>query len=186
MVVVTAAAGAVGSVVGQIAKLKGCKVIGFAGDDDKIKWLKDVLGFDHAINYKTADNAKALLEVAPDGIDCYFDNVGGELSSIIINQLKVHGRVSLCGLISAYNLELKQWPKIILEPTIVWKQLKIEGFVVSRFWDQWLDGINELYKWVEEGKIKYHETTTNGFEKLPQALIDLLRGKNTGKAIVKV
>lgn len=185
-VVVTGAAGAVGSIVGQIAKIKGCKVIGFAGDDEKVRWLKEEGGFDHVINYKTADNRKALREAAPDGVDCYFDNVGGELSSVILSQMKDYGRIAVCGSISSYNTNVQDWPKVpILQPLFVFKQLSMEGFLVWRYVDQWLEGITALYKWVQEGKIKYQETTTDGFENLPQALIDVLRGKNHGKAIVK-
>lgn len=110
-VVVTGAAGAVGSIVGQIAKLKGCRVIGFAGADDKCQWLEKELGFDKAINYKSGDLRTALREAAPKGVDCYFDNVGGELSSMIMNQMNVFGRVAVCGSISSYNLEVDELPK---------------------------------------------------------------------------
>lgn len=110
-VVVTGAAGAVGSLVGQIAKLKGCYVIGFAGSDDKCNWLTKELGFDKAINYKKGDMKSALKEAAPKGVDCYFDNVGGELSSVIIQQMNLHGRISVCGAISNYNLEYQDFPK---------------------------------------------------------------------------
>lgn len=110
-VVVTGAAGAVGSLVGQIAKLKGCRVVGFAGTDEKCQWLEKELGFDKAINYKKGNMRAALLEAAPKGVDCYFDNVGGELSSIIINQMNLFGRIAVCGSISSYNLEPKDLPK---------------------------------------------------------------------------
>lgn len=110
-VVVTGAAGAVGSVVGQIAKAKGCYVIGFAGSDDKCDWIKNELGFDVAINYKKGDMKAALKAAAPKGVDCYFDNVGGELSSIIINQMNLFGRISVCGSISSYNLDYKDFPR---------------------------------------------------------------------------
>lgn len=110
-VVVTGAAGAVGSLVGQIAKIKGCRVVGFAGSDDKCAWLETELGFDKAINYKNGDMRKALRAAAPNGVDCYFDNVGGELSSIIINQMNEFGRISVCGSISSYNTDVKDLPK---------------------------------------------------------------------------
>lgn len=186
VVVVTGAAGAVGSIVGQIAKLKGCKVIGVAGSDDKCKWLEEELGFDHTINYKTADISSALKKVAPDGVDCYFDNVGGEISSAIINQMRDYGRISVCGSISSYNTPVSQLPKVpILQPTFVFKQLMMKGFLVWAYNDRWFEGITHLKNWVEEGKIKYRETTTEGFENMPRALIDMLEGKNTGKAVVK-
>lgn len=110
-VVVTGAAGAVGSLVGQIAKLKGCRVVGFAGSDEKCRWLEEELGYDKAINYKKGDMKAALKAAAPKGVDCYFDNVGGELSSVIINQMNLFGRIAVCGAVSSYNLEAEDWPK---------------------------------------------------------------------------
>lgn len=187
VVVVTGAAGAVGSIVGQIAKIKGCKVIGFAGSNDKCDWLRNELGFDHAINYKSANVAEELRKAAPDGVDCYFDNVGGELSSMILKQMRDFGRISVCGSISSYNTPIAEWPKVpILQPLFVMRQLSMEGFVVYRFKHRYEEGINQLLKWVNAGQIKYEETVTNGFENMPQALIEMLRGQNTGKAIVKV
>ncbi|CAH0723231.1 unnamed protein product, partial [Brenthis ino] len=130
-VVVTGAAGAVGSLVGQIAKIKGCKVIGFTGSDKKVQWLEKELGFDKAINYKTEDAQTALKAAAPNGVDCYFDNVGGELSSIIIGQMNPRGRVSVSGSISSYNADPSKMPKAtILQPFLVFKELKMEGFLV--------------------------------------------------------
>ena len=183
-VVVTGAAGAVGSLVGQIAKIKGCKVIGFAGSDDKCKWLEDELGFDKAINYKVGDLSKLLKEAAPNGVDCYFDNVGGEISATILEQMKDFGRISVCGAISAYNDQQIQVPA----PQVIinLKQLEIRGFIVHRWVDRWMEGIDQMLKWIQEGKIKYHETTTYGFEKTPNAFMKMLSGNNSGKAIVKV
>lgn len=183
-VVVTGAAGAVGSIVGQIAKLKGCTVIGFAGSDDKCKWLEDELGFDKAINYKNGDMAKALKEAAPKGVDCYFDNVGGELSFTIISQMNLFGRISVCGAISGYNDQQVQVPA--LQKFFVFNQLKMEGFLVTRWADRWFEGLTEMAKWIQEGKIKYHETITLGFENTPKAFLEMLRGKNSGKAVIKV
>jgi prostaglandin reductase 1 len=182
-VVVTAAAGAVGSLVGQIAKIKGCKVIGFAGSDEKCQWLEKELGFDKAINYKSKDLAKALKEAAPKGVDCYFDNVGGELSSIIIHQMRPYGRISVCGAISGYNDQQIMVPAP--QSMFIWSQLKMEGFLVYRWSDRWLEGITQMLSWIGEGKIKIEETYTEGFENMPQAFIDMLNGKNTGKAVVK-
>lgn len=182
-VVVTAAAGAVGSLVGQIAKIKGCRVVGFAGTDDKCKWLEDELGFDKAINYKTADIAKSLKEAAPKGVDCYFDNVGGELSAVILTQMNLYGRISVCGCISGYNDQ--EFQVSAPQKYFVWQQLKQEGFIVSRWADRWMEGLTEIAKWLQGGKVKYHETITLGFENMPKAFIDMLRGKNTGKAVVK-
>ncbi|KAJ8938943.1 hypothetical protein NQ314_011284 [Rhamnusium bicolor] len=183
-VVVTAAAGATGSHVGQIAKIKGCKVIGIAGSDEKGKWLVDELGFDHFIDYKTADVDKALTDVAPEGVDCYFDNVGGEISSTILRHMNHFGRISICGAISGYNEDEVQ------ASTVQWSaianELKMEGFVVTRWIDRWNEGIQQNIKWIKEGKLKYKETVTEGFENVFTAFIDMLKGRNIGKAIVKV
>nr|CAD7403338.1 unnamed protein product [Timema cristinae] len=185
VVVVSGAAGAVGSIVGQIAKIKGCKVIGFAGSDDKVKWLVEKLGFDAAYNYKTKDIAEALEEAAPEGVDCYFDNVGGRLSSAVIQKMRSFGRVSVCGSISSYNSgSLPEAP--IIQPAVLVNQLTIQGFVVGRWIDQWQDGLKQLVQWTKEGKLKYHETVTEGFENTPKAFISMLKGENLGKAVVKV
>ncbi|XP_063240678.1 prostaglandin reductase 1-like isoform X1 [Bacillus rossius redtenbacheri] len=186
-VAVTGAAGAVGSTVGQIAKIKGCKVIGFAGSDDKVKWLTSELGFDHAFNYKTTDIDEALKKAAPNGIDCYFDNVGGKLSSTIIKQMNNFGRISVCGSVASYNEDPSNLPEApIIQRAIVGKQLKMEGFLVKRWSNRWLEGINQLLQWIVEGKLKYNETVTRGFENMPTAFIEMLQGKNVGKAVVKV
>lgn len=183
IVVVSGAAGAVGSVVGQIAKIKGCTVIGIAGTDEKCKWLTGHLGFDHAINYKTADIAVSLKSYAPDGVDCYFDNVGGRISSIVLSQMKLFGRIAVCGGISAYNSTGETLVPAV-QNLFIAKQLSMQGFVVTRYADVWLEGLSELTKWVQEGRIKYHETVTEGFENMPKALVGMLRGENIGKAIV--
>lgn len=183
-VAITAAAGAVGSLVGQIAKIKGCKVIGFAGSDEKCKWLEDELGFDKAINYKTADVKQALKDQAPDGVDCFFDNVGGLLSYTIIDQMKAFGRISICGAISTYNDEQVMVPSF---QTFHRRQLKMEGFMNYRWINQWMDeGMFEMLKWIQEGKVKYHETITEGFENTAKAFIEMMTGGNIGKALVKV
>lgn len=184
IVVVSGAAGAVGSIVGQIAKIQGCKVIGIAGSDEKCKWLTNDLGFDHSINYKTEDISKSLKAIAPDGIDCYFDNVGGETSTTIMRRMRMYGRIAVCGAISAYNLNEIPYVPAVQAPFVRY-QLKMEGFQYWRFTDKWFEGIAQLLKWIDEGKIKYQETETVGFRNLPQAFIDMLRGKNLGKAIVK-
>ncbi|XP_067014138.2 prostaglandin reductase 1 isoform X2 [Anabrus simplex] len=186
-VVVSGAAGAVGSQVGQIARIKGCKVIGFAGSDEKVKWLLDDLHFDAAYNYKTTDIQEALKEAAPQGIDCYFDNVGGSMSSTVINHMNLFGRISVCGAISAYNDDVNQLPHApILQPAVVGKQLRMEGFSVSRWLDRWMEGILQNLEWVKEGKVKYQETITEGFENMPKAFISMLRGESVGKAIVRM
>ncbi|RZB39601.1 prostaglandin reductase 1 [Asbolus verrucosus] len=184
-VVVTAAAGAVGHQVGQIAKILGCRVIGIAGTEEKIKWLKSI-GFDYVINYKTTPNlAEELQKAAPKGIDCYFDNVGGETSSIIMNQMNQGGRVSVCGAISSYNAKVPIRASIV-QPAIVQKQLELKGFVSNQFLDRTMDGIKQNLQWVKEGKLKYRETITDGFENATRALIGVIRGENFGKALVRV
>lgn len=188
VVAVTGAAGAVGTLVGQIAKIKGCQVIGFTGSDEKADWLKKEVGFDHVINYN-GDNLKKQLEAAaPNGIDCYFDNVGGELSSLIVSKMNVYGRVAVCGSISSYNNmnEITDLPKAtILQPFLNMQQLSMQGFIVYRWIDRWTEGITAMKDWIIEGKLKYFETITDGFENMPQAFIDMLSGKNTGKAVVR-
>ena len=168
VVVVSAAAGAVGSLAGQIAKIKGCKVIGIAGSDEKGAWLKSDLGFDHVINYKTESVAQTLKQFAPEGVDCYFDGVGGEISSTVITQMRDFGRIAVIGAISSYNTPISEWPKVpILQPIFVAKQLRMEGFFFKRFWNRWFEGINQLKQWTEEGKLKYQESVTEGFENMP-------------------
>lgn len=186
VVAVTGAAGAVGSLVGQIAKIKGCKVIGFAGTDDKCSLLRNDFGFDYALNYKKAELAEELRKAAPDGIDCYFDNVGGELSSLILKQMRDFGRIAVCGSISSYNLPISQWPKVpIIQPLFVMRQLTMEGFIVTRYRARYQESISQLLKWIDADQIKYKETVTIGFENMPRAFIEMLRGGNTGKAVIK-
>ncbi|KAK9688574.1 N-terminal domain of oxidoreductase [Popillia japonica] len=185
-VVVSGAAGAVGSIVGQIAKIKGCKVIGIAGSDEKGQWLKS-LGFDSVINYKTQDIRKALAEAAPNRVDCYFDNVGGETSSIVLQHMNKYGRIAVCGAISGYlSKDMTVYPKAtsVQRPMISF-ELTMRGFLVNQFLDKWDEAIAQNQKWVKEGKLKYKETVFEGFDNMLKALIGVLKGENTGKAIVK-
>ncbi|KAJ3647789.1 hypothetical protein Zmor_019658 [Zophobas morio] len=184
-VVVTGAAGAVGSHVGQIAKIKGCTVIGIAGSDEKGKWLVDDLGFDHFINYKDDKFKEKLEQATPKGVDCYFDNVGGEISSIVISRMNLYGRVSVCGSISGYN-DTEPAKATTIQRFLVGKQLKMEGFIVRRWTERWGEGILQNKQWIQEGKLKYSETVTEGFENMFQAFVDMLKGGNIGKAVVKV
>ncbi|XP_049947062.1 prostaglandin reductase 1-like [Schistocerca serialis cubense] len=185
VVAVTGAAGAVGSVVGQIARIKGCTVIGFAGSDAKVKWLKEDLGFHHAFNYKKTDVSTALKQAAPDGVDVYFDNVGGDISTAVMSNMRYRGRIVVIGAISQYN-DLEQQKLVNLPFTFLAQQLRLEGCAVARYHDRWEEGISQLTKWVREGKIKYRETVTKGFENTPRAFIGMLRGENFGKAVVKL
>lgn len=182
-VVVSGAAGAVGSLVGQMAKIIGCKVIGIAGSDEKGKWIIDDLKFDHFINYKTAHIDAAIKKFAPEGVDCYFDNVGGEVSSIVIHNLKKNGRVGVCGCISTYNESYKVTP--IYRP-IVSNELYLQGFQCSSWVDRWPEAFKQNLEWLKQGKLKYRETVSEGFDNAYQAFVEMLYGKNFGKAIVKV
>jgi len=185
-VVVNGAAGAVGSLVGQIAKIKGCHVIGFAGSDEKCQTLLNKYGFDKAYNYKKTSVQDALKDGAPNGVDCFFDNVGGEDAAVIINSMNEFGRVSCCGAISVYNESEKALPKIsTTSQTIVFRQLTVQGFIVSRWKSRYPEAIKQMAQWIQEGKIKYDETIIDGFEKMPEAFIGLLTGSNLGKMIVK-
>ena len=179
-VVVSGAAGAVGSLVGQIAKIKGCKVIGYAGTDQKCDWLRS-LGFNFDFNYKKCKVGETLKVAAPEGVDCYFDNVGGEMSAAIMEAMREGGRVSVCGAISCYN-DVGGHTKA---PRVS-KNIKVSGFVVSQWLDRWGEGITAMADWINQGKIQAQETRVEGFENTPQAFMGLFTGRNTGKMIVKI
>jgi NADPH:quinone reductase len=184
-VLVSGAAGAVGSLVGQIAKIKGCRAVGIAGADSKIDWLTKDLGFDAAFNYKTTEDYSAKLkELCPNGIDCYFDNVGGAITDAVFPQMTVFGRMSICGQISQYNMEKPEPGPRVLGFILV-KQLKVEGFIVTRFQAKWAEGVKQMAQWLREGKLKYREELVEGFENTPRAFIGMLQGDNTGKMLVK-
>ncbi|XP_029310294.1 prostaglandin reductase 1-like isoform X1 [Cottoperca gobio] len=182
---VNAAAGAVGSVVGQIAKIKGCKVVGSAGSDAKVAFLKE-LGFDEAFNYKTVGSLEETLKKAsPDGYDCFFENVGGPSSSVALQQMKNFGRIAVCGAISTYNDTTPQtgpFPHL----TMIFKQLKMEGFMQSRWEHKHPETLKRLMGWLKEGKLQCREHITQGFEKMPAAFMGILKGENVGKAIVAI
>jgi NADPH:quinone reductase len=184
-VVVSGAAGAVGLVVGQIAKINGCYVVGIAGTDEKVKALKDEFGFDDAINYDTnPDIKKAIAAACPKGVDIYFDNVGGEISDAVISNINFHARIPLCGQIALYNAtETPMGPR--LQPMLLTRSVLMEGFIVSNFQSDFPEGQKQLAKWLKEGKLKFSETIEHGFEKLPEALLGLFEGENTGKMIVE-
>ncbi|KXJ69244.1 hypothetical protein RP20_CCG028142 [Aedes albopictus] len=182
-VVISAAGGAVGSLVGQIAKIKGCKVVGIAGSDAKCEWIRS-LGFDYAINYKTADVEFELKAAAPRGVDCYFDNVGGTTAEIVHKQMNRMGRIAVCGSISDYNSEDARVR--FLKKDFTSKKVKREEFSFSRWNDQRSEAFGQILTWIKEGTLKYRETITEGFENMPQAFIGMLKGGNIGKAVVKV
>nr|WP_320120348.1 NADP-dependent oxidoreductase [uncultured Marinifilum sp.] len=185
-VVVSGAAGAVGSVVGQIAKLLGCRIIGIAGSDEKVEVLKSEYGFDAGINYKTTENiSNAIAEVCPDGVDVYFDNVGGEISDAVMMNVNQFARIVVCGAISMYNAtSLPMGPR--LDSILIKKSVLKQGFIVFNYAAKYGDAMSQIAKWLQEGKLKSKETVVEGFENTPQAFIDLFQGKNNGKMIVKV
>jgi len=185
-VLVSGGAGAVGSLVGQIAKTKGCRAVGIAGTDDKVEWMTKELGFDAAFNYKsTSDYTAKLKELCPKGIDCYFDNVGGAITDAVFPLMNVYGRISICGQISQYNLD-KPEPGPRLLSLVLVKQLKVEGFIVFRWQNRYAEGIQQMAAWLGEGKLKYREEIVNGFDNTVKAFIGMLQGDNTGKMLVKI
>jgi NADPH-dependent curcumin reductase CurA len=185
-VVVSGAAGAVGVVVGQIAKIQGCRVIGITGSDEKLTLLKEEFGFDEVINYKTSKNLqKDIAKVCPNGVDIYFDNVGGEISDAVIATINFKARIALCGQIALYNsTDIPMGPR--LQPMLLTRSVLMQGFIVGNFSADFPKAKKQLNTWVKEGKIKFTETIENGFSNLPKALIGLFSGENTGKMIVKV
>ncbi|HLL71282.1 MAG TPA: NADP-dependent oxidoreductase [Pyrinomonadaceae bacterium] len=185
-VVVSGAAGAVGTLVCQIAKLKGCRVVGLAGSDDKNRYLTDELGVDVAINYKTApDLRRALKDACPGGVDVYFDNVGGEISDAVMPLINREARIVICGQISLYNLERPDTgPRV--QPYLLVNRASMKGFIVSDYAARASEGVGQLARWLGEGKLKYAENVVEGFENTPQALLGLFSGENLGKQLVKV
>ncbi len=184
-VVVSGAAGAVGIVAGQIARVQGSYVVGIAGSDDKCKLLKEQFGFDEAVNYKTSKvMEKVIAAVCPKGVDVYFDNVGGEITNAVIANLNFHARIVLCGQISMYNLtEAPLGPSIL--PRLLTRSVLLQGFIVSNYSDRFVEGFAHLAQWVSEGKLKYKETIIHGFDKLPDTFLGLFSGKNQGKMLIE-
>ena len=185
-VFVSAASGAVGSVVGQLAKLHGCTVTGCAGADDKVDLLKAEFGYDAAFNYRQSQSLpKSITEVCPDGIDVDFENVGGEIFEAVLWNMREFGRVALCGMISNYNdEELQPGPRGMT--VIIGRRLTIQGIIVTDHLEVGKEDVSKAIQWLAEGKLKYHETVAEGIENAPSAFIDLLQGKNIGKQIVRL
>jgi len=181
--VVSAAAGATGSIAGQLGKIHGCRVVGIAGSDEKCKWIKDDLGFDAAINYKHPDWKAQLVAATPSGVDINFENVGGEIMLAVLDRMNLHGRVVLCGLISGYTRE---------DPTpasfglLLIKRLRVEGFIVLDYASKFMDAGKQLGMWKMTGKLKDKHTLVKGLEKAPDAINMLFRGDNIGKLIVEL
>ena len=185
-VVVSGAAGAVGSVVGQIARLKGARAVGIAGSDEKVDFLKTI-GFDAAVNYKSAGNLrKALREACPRGIDVYFDNVGGEISDAAITLINRGARIPICGQIASLNRERPELGPRSGPLYLLINRARMEGFLVMDYAEQYPAAVAELSGWLKEGRLQHRETVLNGFENIPKAFIGLFSGANTGKQIVKL
>jgi NADPH-dependent curcumin reductase CurA len=185
-VVVSAAAGSVGSLVGQIGKIKGCRVVGIAGGREKCDWLTRELGFDTAVDYKAGDVFKALKAAAPNGIDVYFDNVGGDILEACLPQMNLYGRIPCCGAISQYDGAPAAHGPRGIPGLIVVKRLTMQGFIVTDYFKERAQALADLQAWVAAGKLKVEEDVIDGLENAPQALIGLLAGENRGKRMVKV
>ncbi len=186
-VVVSAASGAVGGVVGQLAKTRGCRAVGIAGGPDKCAYVTEELGFDACVDYKQHKDLKslhaALREATPDGIDCYFENVGGLVLDAVMMRMNAFGRMAFCGMISGYNGE----PIPMLNPQLILvSRLKLEGFIVSEHMGDWPEALKELGTLVATGKLKYRESIADGLTSAPEAFLGLLKGRNFGKQLVKL
>jgi NADPH-dependent curcumin reductase CurA len=183
-VVVSAAAGAVGSVAGQICKILGARVVGIAGGPEKCAWLVDELGFDAAVDYKAADFEEQLKAATPDRVDCNFENVGGEIMEAVFNRMKIGGRAAICGLISGYNeAESESFPNF---GNLIVKRLKIQGFLILDYFGEMPAAVKQLGEWHAEGKLQSRETVVEGLENTPETLNMLFAGGNTGKLVLKV
>jgi NADPH-dependent curcumin reductase CurA len=181
--VVSAGAGATGSIVGQIGKIQGCRVVGIAGSEEKCGWLTKDLGFDAAINYKQADWKERLATATPNGIDIDFENVGGEIMHTVLDRMNLHGRVIVCGLISGYT---KEDPGLASFTTVLVKRLRVQGFIILDYASRFMEAAAQLGKWKMFGKLKDRETIVEGLEKAPEAINMLFTGGNIGKLIVKL
>lgn len=185
-VVVSAAAGAVGSVVGQIAKIKGCRAVGIAGGPEKTRYVTEECGFDAALDYKaTTDYLAAVQELCPGGVDVYFDNVGGPITDAVLANLNARARIAICGQIAHANdtqpsTGPRMWRQILIA------RAKVQGFLVFDYAARYGSALEQLGQWVRSGQIKYHEDIVEGFENMPRALIGLFRGENLGKRLVKI
>ena len=183
-VVVSAASGAVGSVVGQIAKIKGCRAVGIAGGKRKCDYVVKELGFDACVDYKAGALNDDLKAAVPGGIDCYFENVGGEILDAALRRMNAFSRIAVCGLISQYNATEPYGVKTV--QSILTNRIKVQGFIVSDRMELWPKALADLAGWVAAGRIKYRETVTEGLENAPRAFIGLLKGENFGKQLVRL
>jgi NADPH-dependent curcumin reductase CurA len=184
-VVVSAAAGAVGSIVGQIAKIKGCRVVGLAGSDDKCKWVVDDLGFDACINYKTENVLEALRRECPKGIDVYFENVGGEILDAVLTLANLEMRIPLCGLISTYNAD-GPVPGPYMFRNVLMKRVLIKGYIITDYLARFGEFMRDMPGWIASGQVKWRVDVAQGLENAPTVLQKLFTGGNTGKLVVQI
>ena len=185
-VVVSGAAGAVGSTAGRIAKTHGCRVVGIAGGEDKIRWITGELGFDAAFDYKTEiEYFEKLKELCPNGIDCYFDNVGGAITDAVFPLMNPNGRVAICGQIALYNLEKPDLGARLL-PLVLVRTLTVKGFLVFQYAGRYTEALPQLAQWLCDGRLKYRETVAEGIGNAPSAFLGMLRGENVGKQLVRI
>ena len=186
-VLVSAASGAVGALVGQIAKIKGCRAVGIAGSDEKCRYVVEELGFDDAFNYKTAgpDLNAAIVKSCPDGVDVYFDNVGGKILDAVLRHIRLHARVVICGMISEINLTEPELAPRATRALLV-NRARMQGLIVFDWVDRYREGIEQMAAWLKSGELKYKEDIVKGLENAPKAFIGLLRGENFGKLLVRV
>jgi NADPH-dependent curcumin reductase CurA len=182
-VFVSTAAGAVGSVVAQIARIKGCYVVGSTGSDDKAAWLREVAGLDAVINYKRENLAEALAAATPRGIDVYFENVGGAHLDAALPRMNVHGRIPVCGMIGAYNGAGEGVHNLF---NLIYRRVRMEGFVATDFAALNEAFVADMTGWLKDGRIKYQETVLDGFERAPEGLIGLFEGRNSGKMLIRI
>ncbi|KJS31452.1 MAG: 2-alkenal reductase [Desulfatitalea sp. BRH_c12] len=183
-VVVSAASGAVGSVVGQIAKLQGCRAVGIAGGERKCRYVTEELGLDACVDYKAGSLSENLQKAIPDGVDVYFDNVGGPIFDAVLDRMNPFGRIPVCGMISQYNAvepyAVKKMHNVLIQ------RLTIRGFIVSDHAARWVDALTDIENWLRQGRLKFRESITEGLENAPAAFIGLLSGKNFGKQLIKL
>lgn len=183
-VLVSAATGAVGSVVGQLAKLQGCRAVGIAGGPKKCEYAARELGFDKCIDYKAGNLLDNLKAACPDGVDCYFENVGGEVMDTAFRVLNPFSRIALCGMISDYNATEPYGLKMMR--SLLVNRVNLRGFIVFDRIDLYQKAVSQLARWVSQGKIRYHETIATGLTNAPRAFIGMLKGENLGKQLVKL
>lgn len=183
-VVVSAAAGAVGSAVGQIAKIHGCRVVGIAGGPEKSRYVVEELGFDACVDYKAGRLREELTDATPDGVDVYFENVGGPILDTVLRRLNPFSRIPLCGVISQYDTSEPYGVRNF--GVLLWNRVKLQGFIISDHMEYWPGALADLQRWIRDGSIRYRETIAEGLESAPAAFIGLLEGRNLGKQLVRL